>query len=423
MITRRLAGAITKASEARERLNALADDAPEADRTAAVAALSAADRELREAAHAEPDERADPLVTDQPADPEERERRELRSRLRPGDYVRAALTERPVEGVAAEFAAACGCPGQMPLDAFDQAAPAAPRRETRADAVTDGPGAGTERVTAPILPAVFRESVAAGLGIDMPMVASGQANYPVITQSVTAAAVAAGARRDATKAIITPQAVSPGRISGTVVWKKEDAALLMDLDSALVGDLQSVLRDTFDQQVVAGDAAAPNLRGLAAQLPLPAAGVDAAATTFPVLTQRAAAAIDGVFASRFDQLRAVTSVGVYAYLASLFRSNSSETTGLDWLMAKFGSVMANGRVEDQPKGAAGARAPVYVRRVRPVGRVAVLPVWQGVTLTRDAITGADAGTVKVVADMLVGGIAFLRPDAFTSFSVATTAKA
>ena len=422
MITRRLAEAITAATEARERLNALADDAPDADRTAAVAALTAADRELREAATAEPDERPDPLNTDEPADPEARERRELRSRLRPGDYVRAAITARPVDGVAAEFAAACGCPGQMPLDAFEAAAPA-PRRETRADAVTDGPAADTAVQTAPILPAIFRESVAASLGIDMPMVGAGQANYPVITQSVTAGPVAAGERRDATKAVITPQAVVPGRISGTVVWKKEDAALLMDLDTALVGDLQAVLADSFDQDVVTGDGVKPNIRGLATQLPLPAAAQDAAATTFAVLTQRSAGMVDGLFSTRFGDLRAVTSVGVYAYLASLFRANNTELTGLDWMMMKFGSVMANGRVTDHAKGAAGARGAVYVRRGRPVGRVAVLPVWQGVTLTRDSITGADAGTIKVVADMLVGGIAFLRPDAFGVFSVATTAKA
>ncbi|MCY4020169.1 MAG: hypothetical protein OXG39_12250 [Chloroflexi bacterium] len=335
--------------------------------------------------------------------------------------MRAAIQGRPVEGAAAEFAAACGCPGQMPLEAFGE--PAAPRREVRADAVTSGPAADTQQVTAPILPAIFQESIGADLGIEMPTVAAGQAVYPVITQSVTAAPAAPATPRDATAATITPTALKPSRITGSVVWKKEDAALLGDLDTALVGDLQAVLRDAYDAQVAAGNGAAPNMRGLATQLPLSAAGSDAAATTFAVLVQRAAGMVDGLYATRLSDLRAVMSVQAYAYLASLFRANETEATGLDWLTSRFGSIRANGRIAEAAQTAQdGARSPVFVRRGRPVGRVAVAPVWQGVTLIRDEISGASAGTVKVTADMLVGGIGFLRSAAFATFAIATGAK-
>ncbi|MDE0338420.1 MAG: phage major capsid protein [Caldilineaceae bacterium] len=422
MLTERLRAAIIAGAEAREALNGLPDDAPDTDRAAAVTRLADADRELREATAAEPAETADPLATDPTApSAEERERREIRSRTRMGDYVRAAIQGRPVEGAAAEFAAACGCPGQMPLEAFGE--PAAPAREVRADAVTPGPAANTSQMTSPILPAVFRASIGADLGIEMPTVAAGQAVYPVITQSVTAAPAAGGAGRDATAATITPQALKPGRITGSVVWKKEDAALLGDLDTALVGDLQAVLRDAYDAQLVAGDGTAPNLRGLSSQLPLAAAGTDAAATTWAVLVARAAAQVDGLYSEMFSDLRAVMSVEAYAYLAALFRADETENTALDWLMMKFGSVRASGRIEQTAQTATdGARSPVFVRRARPVGRVAVAPVWQGVSLIRDEISGASQGTVKVTADMLVGGIAFLRPSAFSTFTVATGAK-
>ena len=423
MLTERLRNAIVASAEAREALNALADDAPEADRTAAVNRLTEADREMREATAAEPLQQADPLATDPTApDAAERERREIRSRTRMGDYVRAVIQGQPVDGAAAEFAAACGCPGQMPLEAFGESGPAG-GREVRADAVTSGPAAATQVQTAPILPAVFRESIGAELGIEMPTVGPGQASYPVISASASAAPTAAATPRDATAATITPTSVTPKRITGSVVWKKEDAALLGDLDTALVSDIQAVLRDAYDAQVAAGDGNAPNLRGLATQLPLSAAGSDAAATTWAVLVERAAAMVDGTYSTRFADLRAVMSVQAYAYLASLFRADNTELTGLDWMMAKFASVQASGRIAQAAQtNQDGARSPVFVRRARPVGRVAVTPVWQGVTLIRDEISGASAGTVKVTADMLVGGIAFLRSAAFSTFAIATGAK-
>lgn len=65
---------------------------------------------------------------------------------------------------------------------------------------------------------------------------------------------------------------------------------------------------------------------------------------------------------------------------------------------------------------------LIVRGARPVGRVAVLPVWQRVTLIRDEITDAKTGVVPVNANMLVGGIGFLRVNAFSGFAVATEDK-
>ena len=180
--------------------------------------------------------------------------------------------------------------------------------------MTAGPAAATQATTAPVLPAVFRGSVAADLGIEMPMVQAGQAVYPAVTASATAAPAAKATARNATAATITPSTVEPRRITGRIVWRKEDAALLSDLDTALVSDLSAVLVDAFDDQIVNGDGSAPNLRGLATQLPLPAAATDAAATTFGKLVERAASAVDGLYSNSFRDCRLCMSVEAHAYL-------------------------------------------------------------------------------------------------------------
>lgn len=376
------------------------------------AALTSASAEVRDAL----EDASEPANTEPASNAPDARVAELRESVRPGRYLAAAIQGQPVAGAEAEYAAEMGCPGAVPLDMFAEP-------ETRADAVTTGPDANTQRNTAAILPAIFQGSVAAMLGIEMPTVAAGQAVYPIITKSATAAPASPATARDATAATIGVTALGPSRITGSVVYRKEDAALLGDLDSALTGNIRAVLTDAFDNQIINGNATAPNMRGLQTQLPLPAAGTDAAATTYAVLVQRAAGMIDGLFAETFGELRAAMSVQAYAYLASLFRANENDDTGLDFLMRMFGTVRANGRIAQAAQTAAdGARSSVFVRRSRAVGRVAVAPVWQGVNLIRDEITGASAGTVKVTADMLVGGIGFLRSDAFATFSIATGDK-
>ena len=405
----RLRKALLAENAARAALND-ADEPTDELRQALADASAECRAALEEASEPEPDP-ADIAAGDTGPDPRVAE---LRSRVNPGAYIAAAIIGQPVAGAEAEYAAEIGCPGAMPLDLFGEP-------ETRQDAVTTGPAAETDRNTAAILPAIFRGSVAAMLGIEMPTVAAGQAVYPQITQSVTAAPTAPATARDATKATIGVQTTVPHRITGSVVFRKEDAALLGDLDSALVGNLRAVLTDAFDDQIINGDGSAPNLRGLQTQLPIP--GTDAAATTYAQVVQRVAAQVDGLYAETMGDLRAAMSVEAYAYLAGLFRSANVADTALDFVTRTMGTVRANGRIKQQAQTADnGARSGVFVRRSRPVGRVAVAPVWQGVSLIRDEISGASAGTVKVTADMLVGGITFLRADAFSTFAIATGAK-
>ena len=107
-MTGKLRDALATEIECRGKLNALATDAPEADRTSATKALDAASIETRAALKAEPIE---PLVADDPTDPETRERHALTKKARVGDFVAAFIEGRQIEGATAECRSAFGLTG------------------------------------------------------------------------------------------------------------------------------------------------------------------------------------------------------------------------------------------------------------------------------------------------------------------------
>ena len=119
-MTKKLKALMLQLSELREVANEAADD----QRPAALAKLKAAELEYREALAVEPDGvTADPLTVDQHGamSTEQRERAEVRARVARGAWIRAAIRGVPVDGAEAEYAAAVGCVGAMPLDIFEAA--------------------------------------------------------------------------------------------------------------------------------------------------------------------------------------------------------------------------------------------------------------------------------------------------------------
>ena len=119
------------------------------------------------------------------ADAETRERVELRSKASLSTYLTAAAQGRMVAGAEHELCAAAGVSG-IPLELWD--VPSTERREgAEHRAVTPAPGTVGINLD-PIRPAVFANSIAARLGIDMPRVASGTYASATTTTSQTAAA-------------------------------------------------------------------------------------------------------------------------------------------------------------------------------------------------------------------------------------------
>ncbi len=183
-----------RSSEIRSRLNEIID-VPDAELTDALRAESDkltveardVDTKLRAAIVAEGD---NPVVVAPTDDPESRERRELRSRSRLSRYVESALLGKAPTGAEDEYAAAMGCPGMLPISMLgptteERQSEHARRIETRA--VTPAPAdSDVPHTHAPIVPALFDQSIAPYLGIEMPTVGTGLASFPVLSTSVTA---------------------------------------------------------------------------------------------------------------------------------------------------------------------------------------------------------------------------------------------
>ena len=102
-------------------------------------------------------------------DAEMRERVELRSKASVGRYLLAAMRGRQVTGAEAELLDAAGIGDGIPLELWDVPGQTT---ETRADSATAAPGTVGVNLDR-IRPAVFANSIAPRLGIEMPRVESG----------------------------------------------------------------------------------------------------------------------------------------------------------------------------------------------------------------------------------------------------------
>ncbi len=397
-----------RSSEIREKLNALAgvEDLDDTQRQE-IDALTTEYRDVEVRMRAALTAEGEPETTTTTTDTEHRERLSLLGRARLGEWVRAAVRGVPPSGVEAETAAAFGCPGGVPLEAFE----GEHRQGVEHRDVTAAPSTDTATNVATIMPAVFDRSAAAYLGVEMPTVAAGTASYPVITKSVTAGARAKSAEGPETAGVISPYTVTPRRITGSFRITREDEAMLEGLESALRENLGDVLSDQVDRQVIAGDNNAPNLNGLHTQLDA-ATDPAADAETFDRYVAAVAGHVDGLFANTLRDLRVLVGAETYRHSASTFRGTDGETSAQAYVAGMTGGWRASRRI---PEPSTNVQTAI-VRRSAVGGRVAVAPVWQGVELIRDPFTNAGKGETKLTVLLLMGGVAILRPAAFAQDS-------
>lgn len=340
-------------------------------------------------------------------DAEHRARRELRGKSRLSRYISAAVNARAVDGPEAEFSAACGCPGTVPFEMFDEQREAVEQR-----AVTPGP-ASARTPFGPIVPALFQRSAMAWLGIDMPTVGVGDSSYPVLGTSVTAGVVAESADAAETAGQFTVTSARPRRVTGAFRFTREDAARLSGMEEALRMNLGQVVGDQLDNQGVNGSASGDGtLKGLFAILDNPTAPA-ASAEDFARYVTAVASHVDGTFSVDLAGIRALVGPKTYQHMSSVFRHNSSDMTAEAWATTRTGGLRVSPRIADPASNIQQA----IIRRANPAGdRVAVMPVWQGLEIIRDPYTGAKKGEVVVTAVALVGDVVVLRDGAFVQDS-------
>lgn len=419
-MTPELRAALLAQVEARQALNALADDCTAEERAAALDALNQADQAVAELLSATPPETPP----------------ELRERISLGRYLHGIANQSALDGAEAELRAELNLSDEaVPIDAL------LPLPEERADAVSpqDADGnalaSGTINLTTgPMLNRVFFATDTAYLGIAMPAVPAGQRRYPVMVDGTTAAMQARGAEPFAGAAKFSVVDAQPHRLTGRYVLDLEGIAEMGGmLESTLRADLRAEMGFQLDSQILAGTGAAANVSGIFQELaiinpPGTAKGKDSAQLTWANGRQIATDGVDGRFARSEGDIRLLIGGETYTKLRSLYRTADSEVDGIAALRALGTTVRRSflipgtdaWKATDQIEGTGSAAANSTKRHQRAIAaseaRAAVAPVWQGITMIRDPYTNAGKAQIVLTAHMLFDFI-FRRKDGWHQYAI------
>ena len=341
-------------------------------------------------------------------DPEMRERIELRGRASLTGYLLAAARGRLVSGAEAELQAAAGVEG-IPLELWD-----VPEQR----AVADVPG--TVGVNLDTLrPAVFANSIAPRLGIEMPRVASGTYASATISTSQSAAALAKSAAAAGVVGAFTVATATPKRVSARLELTLEDIAAVgqENYESILRENISLVLSDALDTQVINGNGTAPNLAGIFSRLTnpgAPAAGV----ATFDSFVAAFASGIDGLWSSTIKEVAIVAGVETFQLSAKTFRDIATADLGsmslADYAMSHYGGWWTNKRM---PAKANHIQQAILYRMGRSMMggagamRTAVCPHWGEIGID-DIYSGSAKGERYFTLHVLLGDVILVQPDAY-----------
>ena len=383
-----------------------------------------AEVELRAAIVAEGAGAAETTVHVEGLDAEQRERVELRSKARLGNFLTAAAAGRVVAGAEAELQAAAGVQG-IPLELWDTPQPAEQREQNGAAehrAVTPAPGTVGVNLD-PIRPAVFANSIASRLGIDMPRVMSGTYATGTITTSATPAALNKGGEVTATAGAITVTTATPKRISARLELALEDIAAIGqdNFEAILRENLALALSDSLDTQAINGNGSAPNLTGILQRLTDPTDPT--AVADFDAFVELFSGGIDGLWANTVKDVSIVCNPDTYKLSVSTFRDATGQDLGdtafSDYAMERYGGWWTNKRM---PATASTIAQAILYRMGRSMMggnggmRTAVCPHWNEVGID-DIYSGAAKAERAFTLHVLLGDVILVQPDAYAQVAV------
>ena len=374
------------------------------------------ERQIRAATLAVEQEDAEQRTAQTAASPdaETRERIELRGKAQLTNYLLAAARGRLVGGAEAELAAAAGVTG-IPLELWDVP------QEHRA--VADAPGTVGVNLD-PIRPAVFANSIAPRLGIEMPRVASGTFATATISTSQTAAALAKSGEAMGSAGAFNVTTATPKRVSARLELTLEDIAAVgqANFESILRENLALAISDELDDQAINGDGNAPNLKGLFNVLlpdPVaPAAGV----ADFDDFVAAFAGGIDGLWSATVKDVAVVAGVESYVLSAKTFRDIATADLGAtsfaDYAMQHFGGWWTNKRMPAKDNHI--QQAILYRMGRSMMGgagamRTAVCPHWNVIDID-DIYSGSAKGERYFTMHVLLGDVILVQPDAYAQVS-------
>ena len=362
-------------------------------------------------------------------DPETRERVELRGRARLTEFLLCRAQGRLPSGAEAELQAAAGVSG-IPLELWDVPAP---ERRSGAEQRAITPAPGTVGINLdPIRPAVFANSIAPRLGIEMPRVMSGTYATGTITTSQTASALAKSAAAVGAAGAITVTTATPKRVSARLELTLEDIAAVgqENFESILRQNLSLALSDALDGEMINGNGTAPNLAGIFQRLTDPTTAPTTIAD-FDAFVSAFAGGIDGLWANTVQDVAIVAGVETYRLSAQMFRDIATADLGdmafSDYAMAKYGGWWTNKRM---PAPATfmtvdNVQQAILYRKGRAMMggdmgmRTAVCPHWGEISID-DIYSGSASAERFFTMHVLLGDVILVQPDAYAqvAFQVA-----
>ena len=249
------------------------------------------------------------------------------------------------------------------------------------------------------IPAVFPMSASSWLGVDMPTVPVGESVYPVLETNTDAADYDKAAVVTEPAASYGAEVLSPRRISASFRYAREDAAKFQGMDASLRMNLSDALQSGLDKYILTKT-----------DLGLLEFGTDPTAATGVETFARYRAAIygsvDGRYAMESGGVRLLVGPKTYEHMSTIYRSNTADDSALDSLMRISGGVRVSAHV------AAPASSIQQAVTARGMGlRHAVAPLWAGIDLIFDNVTGAAKGEIVLTAIMLMN-FKVIRADGF-----------
>lgn len=419
-----------KQSETREKINELLgkDDLTDEQRTELAELTKTAQNlevEYRAAVAAEGETETNNL---EGVDAEQRERIELRGRASLTNYLTAAMAGRQVTGAEAELQAAAGIGGGIPLELWD--IPEQRQAETRQDAATGAPGTVGVNLDR-IRPAVFANSIAPRLGIEMPRVESGTYASATINASLTAGSHGKGDATESTAAGFTVSSVTPKRISARLGIRIEDVAAVgqSNFESILRENLSLVLSDELDDQAIngAGGNSGADLIGIFNRLtdpnPMPSAVAD-----FDAFAAAHAGGVDGLWSNTIKEVGIVVGPATYRLASRTFQSATNykgEMSAASYAEMNTGGLWTNKRMPD-PDETDNIQQSILYRKGRSMMggagamRTAVCPHWNEIGID-DIFSGSAKGERYFTLHVLLGDVILVQPDAYAQIAFKTAA--
>ena len=374
-----------RASEIRQRLNEISGVKPD-DLTDEIRQES--DRLTTEYRDTETQLRA-AVVADEGApragveDAEARELRALTDRASVGRIVSAVVERRQTDGADLELQQHCRMPANMiPLDLLRDHSPVEVR------AVTGTPANAATMQEQPI-PPVFAQGAGAFLGVDRPTVAYGSAVYPVLTSRPTVhGPVATSADAAETTGAFDADLLAPERLQSSFIYRRSDSARFEGMDDSLRMALNGGLEEALDKEVISGD------EGLLAGTNLTAHARTSSTDFAAFVSQFCYARVDGRFAAMQSDVRSVMGSASYAKAGATYQTQP-HMSALDVLLMKSGGVRVSAHVAAVASNKQQAAIRLGMRRDM------VQPLWNGVTIITDEVTGSGKGEIEITAVLLM----------------------